>query len=266
VPSTRFKPNRFRALPLAAIAAIAALAACSAANAQIGPRGGGGGGGGAGPRGATGSTGPAGAAGAAGAAGSAGAAGATGATGAAGGGSSVSVITYKALSQNTVSGSNFDLVPAVGTLGTPAICSTPDAGNANLDGACAFAASATNFVAGHFYACSSAVCGTAFVDGIKATITNFNTPATSGTATFAIAFQCVATSAVASASGYGSTSAWSAITVPGTASRRTETNTQTITTGCSTDQDVYWYISLVNGIASAVNVKRFVISGTGIAQ
>lgn len=183
-----------------------------------------------------------------------------------GGGSSATVLTWKALSQNTAGGSNFDLVPAAGTLGTPAICSTPDAGNANLDGACAFAASATNFVEGHFYACSLAICGTAFVDGIKATITNFNTSATSGTATFGIAFQCVATNAVASATGYGSTSAWNAITVPGTASQRTETNTQTITTGCSADQDVYWYISLVNGIANAVNVKRFAISGTGIAQ
>ena len=217
----------------------------------------------AGPTGATGATGSN---GAAGTNGSNGAAGATGPAGPSGAGSSVSVITYRALSQNGIGGGNFDLIGAAGSLGTPANCSSPDAHNVNLDGACSFANGAANYVEGHFYACSTTVCGTAFVDGIKATITNWNTTATSGTAQFSFAVQCVAVGGLASASGYGTPTNWSAIAAQATASERNETNTLTMTSGCSADQEVYWYIALTNGLSAPALLKRFVISGTGIAQ
>jgi hypothetical protein len=214
-----------------------------------------------GPVGATGPTGPA------GSNGTSGTAGATGATGATGAGSSVSTVSFTANSQNGISGGNFDLVAAAGTLGTPGDCSTPDAGNGNLDGACRLVQG--QMLEFHLYACSATICGTAFADGISATITDWNSTAVTGAATFQIATQCSAAGAIPTTSGYGSPTSWAAVTTQVTASQRNHTATITLTTGCSTDQDIYGYINLVTstlaGAAQAL-VKRVVFSGTGITR
>lgn len=213
---------------------------------------------------------PAGAPGPTGPSGSNGATGPTGATGATGAGSGISFVSYGTVVQggSVVGGSNFDLLATgpTGATGTAAVCSNPDGGNGLLDGECQFAASTTNYVAGHFYLGSATTTGTNFVDGVKATVTNFNSTATSGSAQFTIYSQCVAVGAVASTSGYGSGANFNSIAMKGTASGLNQTNTLTLTTGCTANEYFYWMIGLVNSLASTVNVKNVLFAGTGIVK
>jgi hypothetical protein len=82
---------------------------------------------------------------------------------------------------------------------------------------------------------------------VKATISDWNSVATSGSATWGIATQCVSAGGIASTSGYGAYTTWTASNANGTASHRDTTNQLSLTTGCSAGDVLYFDIELTTG-------------------
>lgn len=168
------------------------------------------------------------------------------------------IVSFRAVCQSTLGGSNFDINSSVGTPATQSNCD-----NSGLDGNVQFASGATNHVQGKFYLSSK------FVDPLSATIVDWDSSAVTGAVTFGIAWQCVGINGVASTGGYGSYTTWPSSTVSSTSYGRNATGALSLTTGCSTNSMFYFDIELTSGnntLGAGANLKRLNFSGSGIGQ
>jgi hypothetical protein len=151
------------------------------------------------------------------------------------GGSTASIhVLYKAICQNFVGGSGFDLVSAIGSGYAPVSC---DSVNGGLDAYHSFTDSGGLHIQGHQYLPST------FTDGIIATI-GWNSTATTGAVTWSIAAQCTASGAKPSTGGYGSYTTFASSTASGTASGITSTTGLSWTTGCTAGQTLWFDIQV----------------------
>ncbi len=146
-------------------------------------------------------------------------------------------LSWRALCQNTIGGSNFDSSSSVGTVATIQAC---DSASGNIDGYVSFANAATQHVQGHVYL------PTTFLDPIKTTIV-WNTTATTGAAVWGIAAQCVAAGGIPAAAGYGAYTTFASSAAQGTASHHSVTTQLTWTTGCAAGSMLYFDIELTSG-------------------
>lgn len=204
-----------------------------------------------GPTGATGTNGSAGVTGATGPTGSNGSAGATGATGA---GSSTVTTVIGVACQGTLAAALASWPLSNGQSSGNYVPACDSAGG-NVDGVLPMSTLGTTVLWSKPLFLDSA-----FTDGFPVGL-QWMTSATTGAVVWTIYSQCVSTGGLVSSSGWGSPTSFSSSTANGTASHVTFITLTSLTSGCSSGQNMYLQVSTGAGttVASA-NLKLLTVT------